>query len=85
MDFDARRVVAAEAQPRVAEAEFHRVAEWGKPDDFQFLAFEDAQVHEPLDQRRVALERKDTAPLAGPKLVEGWHGRHPVMTGRTKT
>jgi hypothetical protein len=73
VDFDSGGVLAAERQPCGAEADFHRIAQWGEADNFDLFTFEHAHVEESLDQRRIALKRKDAAPLTGPELVESRH------------
>jgi hypothetical protein len=77
MNLNPGGVTAAERQPGGAEPDFHRVAQRGEADDFQLFAFEHAHVEQPLDQGRVALQRQDAAPLAGPELVEGRHAVTP--------
>ena len=82
MHLDAGGVAAAEGQPGGAQADFHRVAQRGETDDFDFFAFEHTHVEEPLDQGRIALEGKDPAAPAGPELVERRHAITPRPGGR---
>ena len=56
------------------QADLDRVAERGEGEDFDLLAFEQAQLEEPLHQGRLAAEGLDRGPLAGLELVEGGHG-----------
>ena len=57
MDFDPGCVATAEGQAGGPEADFHRVAERGKPDDLDFFALQHAQIEESLDERGIALKR----------------------------
>ena len=74
---DARSLGLAEAEAIVAEADFHRIAQRSEADDFNFLAFEQAHFHDPLDERVVALDRFDPSEFAGKQMIERRHRTNP--------
>ncbi len=63
----------AQAEAVVAEADFERIAQRCKANQFDWLAFEQAHFHKALHQTAAAADRRDTAVLSRTQLVESGH------------
>jgi hypothetical protein len=73
---DASCLAATQAQAVVTESDLHRLAQRCEADDLNFFSFQDAHLHEPLDQAVVAVNSRNPATLTGSELVERRrHGR----------
>jgi hypothetical protein len=66
VDLHAGRFASAQAEQIIAQADFERVAQWSQAHDLDFLAFKQPHLHEPLHERILTLEGRDSAALAGP-------------------
>jgi hypothetical protein len=73
-DLNAGGLAAAEAEPIIAQADFDGIAQGGHADHLDLLVFEQAHLHEPLDEGIVTVDGRDPAALTRTQLIQERHG-----------
>jgi hypothetical protein len=66
VDLHASGFVAAQAEPIIAQSDLQGITQGGEGEDFKLLSFEEAHLHEPLHERVLSLDGRDSTALTWP-------------------